>query len=125
MPGRKYIQSFFCWMVATVLLTVSMGTRSVPAEYVSSAPGIEQKDDSGTARENPAGQTTVSALSLDAVVISLFSYHFSQYLLPAPQLTIRFTDVVCSVFPARFSEPLFFFSYFQKVFEKQIAVNAP
>lgn len=128
MPDRKPITSFFCWMVATILLAVSMGVRSVPATaYDGAALTVEQiGQDLAADHQEPASEPTiVSALSLDAVVISLFSYHFSPYFLPAPQLAVRFADRSRATLPARFSEPLFFFCYFHKVFGKQIAANAP
>jgi len=116
-------------MVATMLLVVSMGSRAIPTGGDHSAGvslhQVDHQTDSGDAQSNPADQTTVSALSLDAVVISLFSYHFSQYFLPSQPLSARFATTLRMLFPSRFSEPLFFFCYFQKVFGNQIASNAP
>lgn len=116
-------------MVATILLTVAVGSKPVSAvdETSKHLVSLHQVDGSqpAPAQENPSEQTAVSALSLDAVVISLFSYHFSQYFLPSAQLATKFFEAKAIVFPARFSEPLFFFCYFQKVFGKQIVANAP
>lgn len=128
MLDKKWIRSLFCCMVAAMLLVVSMGSRAIPtADDLSAGVSLNQVDhqDCGDTQSNPTEQTTVSALSLDAVVISLFSYHFSQYFLPTQPLSARFATTLRVVTPARFSEPLFFFCYFQKVFGNQIASNAP
>lgn len=126
MPCRKHINSFLCWMVAAILLVASMGPRVVQPEHAPGIPAIEKSEKkSPTAQETPGEQTKISALSLDAVVISLFSFHLSQYILPAPQPTVRLSSRSGNRLPARFSEPLFFFCYFHKVFGKQIAANAP
>lgn len=126
MPDRKHINSFLCWMVAVILLAASMGTRAVRPEHIQGTSAIEKSEKKSPAgSENAGKQTTVSALSIDAVVISLFSFHLSQYILPAPQPSVRFSGRSGNLLPARFTEPLFFFCYFHKVFGKQIAANAP
>ncbi len=113
-------------MVAAILLVASMGSRGIHPEYSAEVPGIEKSETKSPAgQENQGEQTTISALSLDAVVISLFSFHLSQYILPAPQPAVRLFGRSGNCLPARFSEPLFFFCYFHKVFGKQIAANAP
>ncbi|WP_345032725.1 hypothetical protein [Ravibacter arvi] len=125
MPHTKGIRSFFCWMVATILLVVSIGFPTVSPEAGTSSHEITRQKEGKAASETPSEQTEVRALTLDAVVISVFSFHFSQYFLPAPQLSTGFPELASAIFAACFSEPLFFFSYFQKVFGKQIAANAP
>ena len=125
MRNRNNIRSFFCWMVAAMLLAVAMGSHSFPS---LSAAGPAQSEEVKSTEDNPGErqeQTTVSELTLDAVVISVFSYHFSHYLLPSPQPAVGFADFSGKLFPACYSEPLFFFSYFLKVFGKHIAANAP
>ncbi len=113
-------------MVAAMLLTASMGSRGMDPEYSREVPALEKSEEKSAAgQEAQGGQTTIRALSLDAVVISLFSFHLSQYILPALQPAVRFSGRSGHCLPARFSEPLFFFCYFHKVFGKQIAANAP
>jgi hypothetical protein len=115
-------------MVATMLLAVSMGARTlVPSAYETPPVAVTQVEKAvePSGHEIPATQTTVSALTLDAVVISLFSFQLSPYFLPFSQWVTRFCEERVVVFAACFSEPLFFFCYLQKVFGKQIAANAP
>ncbi|ODS79634.1 MAG: hypothetical protein ABS46_15565 [Cytophagaceae bacterium SCN 52-12] len=127
MPDRKHIKSFLCCLVAAMLLAASMGSGGLPPEYSREAPALEKSESksSPAGQENQGGQTVVRALSLDAVVISLFSFHLSQYILPALQPAVRLSGRSGHCLPARFSEPVFFFCYFHKVFGKQIAANAP
>lgn len=113
-------------MVAAILLVASMGSGGIHPEYSPDVPAIEKSEKKSPAgQENQGEQTTVRALSLDAVVISLFSFHLSQYILPAPQPAVGFSGRSVNYLPVRFWEPLFFFCYFHKVFGKQIAANAP
>ena len=127
MPDRKYIQSFLCCLVAAMLLAVSMSTGGMHPEYSQKTSVLEKSEcQSPTSGQgDPAQQTIIKALSLDAVVISLFSFHLSQYILPAIQSAVRLPGHSGLRLSARFSEPVFFFSYFHKVFGKQIAANAP
>lgn len=119
MSLKKPIQIIFCWLVATVLLVVTMGS------FTYDAPSDGDTTEQVTSDNPTDNETLVSELRLDAVVIGLFSYHFSPYALPTPQVSVVFPEKSASVLSSCFTEPLFFFKYFLKVFGKHIASNAP
>jgi hypothetical protein len=90
---------------------------------VSSLP-VEKDTSEQTSKSTTDHSTTVSELSLHAVVTPAVSFDFSQSLFVLPYLIQYSIQEKVSV-PLACRTPFYYFSYFRHVFGHHIAPNAP
>ncbi len=126
-PAHKILST----LLAALLLLVAVAGQSwsvispVAAKAATEQAGKKNaaaKDHS--ANKNTDEQTTVSALSLHAVVTPALSFDFAQSFFVSPQAYLSHFEIK-SIIPLAARVPYYYFSYFRHLFGHHIAPNAP
>lgn len=119
MEKRSTIIRFFgLFMLVAVLLNSITSARAVVSEQVAS----QQKAADDASQNDEDAQTSFSEWSSDVVVPShAFSFDSNLFVVPAPQINFIFSETVAY----KISQPLYRHSYFEKLYEHHIAINAP
>jgi hypothetical protein len=117
--------------VLAIMLLMVAGMRSwsdqsdKTQQYAAQAKEIGKDLTKNSAAQSPEqSQAKVSALSLDAVITPALSFDFSHYFYFLPQPVWQFVTAK-SVIPVVFTESVFLFSYFHRIFGRFIVTNAP
>lgn len=119
MQKQSYILRVFGILMFKLVLLTSVLGKQLPQPHESEKPNKEQSSDKKQSQEH---QSFVSELSLEVVVPShAFDFGHDIIVLPAPQIIFLEESTATKVF----TKPVYRLSYFDKLFEHQIAVNAP
>lgn len=130
MKAQRVINQTMSFVLAIMLLMVA-GMRSwsdqsdVTQKYAATAKEIGKDFTKNPSSPSPEqSQAKVSALSLDAVITPALSFDFAHYFYFLPQPVWHFV-ASASVVPVVFTESVFLFSYFHRIFGRFIVTNAP
>jgi hypothetical protein len=117
MKNRSPIIRFFgLFMLVSVLLNSFTPAHAVVVEQTK----IQKTTDDSTPDSDE--QVSISEWSSDVVVPShAFSFDNNLIVVPAPKFNFIFPETVAY----KISKPLYRHSYFDKVYEHHIAINAP
>lgn len=117
MEKRSTIIRFFgLFMLAAVLLNSFTPAQAVVAEQTKAQ---KTADDSTSDTDE---EVSFSEWSSDVVVPShAFSFDNNLIVVPAPKFNFIFSETVAY----KISKPLYRHSYFEKLYEHHIAINAP
>ena len=111
------IRFFGLFMLVAVLLN---SITSAHAVVVEKAVSQQTADDDATS--DGQSETSFSEWTSDVVVPShAFSFNNNLIVVPAPEFNFIFSETVVY----KISKPLYRHSYFDKVYEHHIAINAP
>ncbi len=119
MKKRSTIIRFFgLFMLVAVLLNSFTVARAVVSEQAA----MQQKAADDATQNDEDAQTSFSEWSSDVVVPShAFSFDNNLFVVPARQINFIFSETVAY----KISKPLYRHSYFEKLYEHHIAINAP
>lgn len=121
MKTRSFINQTITLLMAAMLLMVA-GVKSWPVDNDKVALHDVSKDDHSKTPD--ANHATVSSLSLDAVITPAISFDFFQdfYFLSQPAWSFIQKEAIIEV---AFTEPIFLFTCFSRIFGSYIVTNAP
>lgn len=112
-----------------LLVAVAGQSWSVVSPAAKEAATAQTGQKNAATKDNSANKatdepTTVSALSLHAVVTSALSFDFTQSFFLLPQAYLSHFETK-SIIPLAARVPYYYFSYFRHLFGHHIAPNAP
>ena len=124
--NQRHTSQALSSLLAALVLLVAVAGKSWS---VVSLPAEKEKTEQSSEKDNPSekstdDKTTVSELSLHAVVTPALSFDFAQSLFVLPHNFLhRLEDKVAIPLAARTSH--YYFAYFRHVFGHHIAPNGP
>lgn len=119
MKKRRVISHLLSVSMLFVVLFSSIVSSGMPIQQVEIA---KSKAEQKKKEDKKTDQTTVSELSITGIMPShAFDFGHDAILIPAPRVIFLVAKETLSII----TKPLFRISYFEKLFEHHIAINAP
>ncbi len=120
MQKKSYIARLLSGVLLCFVLLSSVFSKELPLQ--KNAQNTKEQRSEKSSKPKSAQQSYLSELQM-AVVIPAHGFQFAQdaIILPTPQICFIVSKKVLVII----SKPLFKNSYFDKIFERHIAINAP
>lgn len=120
MKNRSITIRFFgLFMLAAVLLNSFTSAQAVVLDQITTQQRTNNADAPASEEDT---ETAFSEWTSDVVVPSYaFSFHSNLLVVPAPEFNFIFSETVAY----KIGKPLCRHSYFEKLYEHHIAINAP